>query len=71
MVPYERIGRKDDYPPLHKGSQIDLHPSLPKRNVRLTVFALGQQQSCLPKALESLSPPPFPPTQTLLKLVTK
>jgi hypothetical protein len=35
MVPYVRIGLKNDYPPLHEGSQIDLHPSFLKRKVKL------------------------------------
>jgi hypothetical protein len=34
MVPYEIIGLKNDYPPLHEGSQIDLHPSFLKRKVK-------------------------------------
>jgi hypothetical protein len=34
MVPYERIGLKNDYPPLHEASEIDLHPSFLKQKIK-------------------------------------
>jgi hypothetical protein len=34
MVLYERIGLKNDYQPLHEGSQINIHPSFLKQKVK-------------------------------------
>jgi hypothetical protein len=62
-IPYERIGIKNDYPPLHEGSQIDLHSYFPKRKVK----QLRNINSEYIRTKVSVIPQPYPPYQILIK----